>query len=76
MSMMREVPYLLTTHYIVVAMRPVTFPATKAGIIARVGDEMIQNAPDGQVPFRDILEKIPLDEFSCAAEFYCALNAS
>lgn len=37
MSMMREIPYLLATHYVVIAMRPITFPATKAQIIEKVG---------------------------------------
>ena len=42
MSMMREIPYLLATHYIVIAMRPITFPGKpEAQIIERVGDEMI-----------------------------------
>ena len=36
MSMMREIPYLLATHYIVIAMRPITFPATKAQIIPHI----------------------------------------
>ncbi len=76
MSMMREMPYLLANHYIVVAMRPVTFPANKADIIAKVGEVMIRNTPSGQVPFKEILEKMPLEHFSCAAEFYCALSAS
>ena len=33
MSYMREIPYLLTGHYVAIAMRPITFPATKAEII-------------------------------------------
>ena len=61
MSYMREIPYLLTGHYVAIAMRPITFPATKAEIIEKVGGEPIRT---------------PLDEFSCAAEFYCAFNAS
>jgi hypothetical protein len=76
MSMMREIPYLLGTHYMVLAMRPIDFPATKQEIIARVGRELIRTGPDTYTPFEEILNTIPLDEFSCAAEFYCALNAS
>lgn len=74
--MMREIPYLLGTHYMVIAMRPITFPATKVEIIEKVGEEMIRTAEDNFTPFKNILSKIPLDSFSCAAEFYCALNAS
>ena len=76
MSMMREIPSLLATHYIVIAMRPITFPATKAQIIERVGDEMIPTSPDGCTPLRELVKKIPLERFGCAAEFYCAFNAS
>lgn len=76
MSYMREIPYLLTGHYVAIAMRPITFPATKAEIIEKVGDEPIRTSPDGCTPFRELLAKVTLDEFSCAAEFYCAFNAS
>ena len=71
MSYMREIPYLLTGHYVAIAMRPITFPASKAEIIEKVGGEPIRTSP-----FRELLAKVPLDEFSCAAEFYCAFNAS
>jgi len=76
MSYMREVPYLLTNHYIVIAMREVSFPTSKSEIIEKVGEELIRNAPDSHIPFRDILNKMPLEDYSCAAEFYCALSAS
>jgi hypothetical protein len=76
MSFMREVPYLLTAHYIVIAMRPISFPITLEEIIEKVGNEEIRTSPDKYTPFREILQKMPLDRFSCAAEFYCALNAS
>ena len=55
MSYMREIPYLLTGHYVAIAMRPITFPATKAEIIAKVGDEPIRTSPDGCTPFRELL---------------------
>ena len=76
MSYMREIPYLLTGHYVAIAMRPITFPASKAEIIEKVGGEPIRTSPDGYTPFRELLAKVPLDEFSCAAGFYCAFNAS
>ena len=76
MSMMREIPYLLATHYVVLAMRPVTFPVSERELIAQLGDVPIQTGPGSAVPFRALLEPIPLEAFSCAAEFYCALNAS
>lgn len=76
MSMMREVPYLLMLHYVVIAMRDISFPVSKAEIIEKVGDIPIRNTPDASVPFRQILENMPLEQYSCAAEFYCALSAS
>ena len=74
--MMREIPYLLTTHYVVLAMRAVTFPVTKEALILQLGHISIPTSPQTTTPLRTILEKIPLNTFSCAAEFYCALNAS
>jgi hypothetical protein len=57
-------------------MRPVRFPATKAEIIAQVGKELIRIGPETYIAFEEVLDKLPLESFSCAAEFYCALNAS
>ena len=73
---MQNMPYMLTLHYIVLAMRDIRFPITKAELIRRVGDRQIRTSPNGYTPFSEILEKIPLDEFSCAAEFYCNHSAS
>ena len=73
---MQNMPYMLTLHYIVLAMRNIHFPITKAELIRRVGDRQIRTSPNGSTPFSEILEKMPLDEFSCAAEFYCNHSAS
>lgn len=73
---MKNMPYMLTLHYIVLAMRDVKFPVTKAELIERLGDRPIRTSPDGYTPFREILEKLPMDEYSCAAEFYCNHSAS
>lgn len=73
---MKEMPYMLTLHYIVLAMREVKFPATKAELIEKVGDKPIRTGPDSYTPFKEILAKMPMDEFSCAAEFYCNHSAS
>lgn len=58
---MENMPYMLTVHYMVLAMREIRFPITKQELIARVGDRMIRTSPDGFTPFREILEKLPLD---------------
>ncbi|MGI6157931.1 MAG: hypothetical protein ACOYH4_05615 [Saccharofermentanales bacterium] len=73
---MKDMPYMLTVHYMVLAMRDITFPIHKDELIRRVGDRMIRTSEDGYTPFRDIIEKMPLDYFSCAAEFYCNHSAS
>lgn len=73
---MKEMPYMLTLHYMVLAMREIKFPITKAELIKRVGDKPIRTSPEGFTPFREIIEKMPLEAFSCAAEFYCNHSAS
>ena len=45
-------------------------------LIERAGERMIRTGPDAYTPFREILEKLPLDSFSCAAEFYSCHSAS
>ena len=39
---MENMPYMLTVHYMVLAMREIRFPITKQELIARVGDRMIR----------------------------------
>lgn len=73
---MQNMPYMLTLHYIVLAMRDIKFPITKAELLEKVGDKMIRTSPDGFTPMSEIIKKMPLDEFSCAAEFYCNHSAS
>lgn len=73
---MEPMPYMLALHYIVIAMRDVRFPVTKKELIEKYGNTLIQTSPDGTTSFKEILEKMPMDEFSCAAEFYCNHSAS
>ena len=67
---MRDMPYMLTLHYIVLVMRDVRFPITKKELIDRLGDRQIRTSPDGFTAFSEILKKMPLEQYSCAAEFY------
>lgn len=67
---------MLALHYMVLAMRDVNFPITKEELIKKVGDKEIRTSPEGFTPFREIIEKMPMDSFSCAAEFYCNHSAS
>lgn len=73
---MEPMPYMLTAHYIVIAMRDIKFPITKEDLIKRVGDTLIQTGPDSFTQFHEILSKMPMNQFSCAAEFYCNHSAS
>ena len=69
-------PYMLTLHYIVLAMRGVEFPITKAELIEKVGDVPIRTGENSETPFRTILEKMPMNEFRSPVEFYCNHSAS
>ena len=67
---------VLAAHYMALAMLGIRFPSTKRALIERAGERMIRTGPDAYTPFREILEKLPLDSFSCAAEFYSCHSAS
>lgn len=73
---MKDMPYMLTVHYIVLAMREIRFPISKEELIQRAGDKAIRTGPDSFTEFREIISKMPMDTFSCAAEFYCNHSAS
>ena len=38
---MEPMPYMLTLHYMVLAMRDIKFPITKAELLEKVGDKMV-----------------------------------
>ena len=62
---MNPMPYMLTLHYIVLAMREVTFPITKAELLEKVGDKMIRTGPDSYTPFSEIIN-FPVRQSSIA----------
>lgn len=43
---MEPMPYMLTLHYMVLAMREIKFPITKAELLEKVGDKMIRTGPE------------------------------
>ena len=43
---MEPMPYMLTLHYMVLAMRDIKFPITKAELLEKVGDKMIRTGPE------------------------------
>ena len=69
-------PNMRTAHYMAMALRDIRSPITTRAPIPRAGERMIRTGPDAYTPFREILEKLPLDSFSCAAEFYSCHSAS
>ena len=73
---MQNMPYMLTAHYMAMAMRDIRFPITKRALIERAGERMIRTGRTRIRRFGEILEKLPLDSFSCAAEFYSCHSAS
>ena len=56
---MEPMPYMLTLHYMVLAMRDIKFPITKAELLEKVGDKMIRTGPEAYTPFRVIINKMP-----------------
>ena len=47
---MEPMPYMLTLHYMVLAMRDIKFPITKAELLEKVGDKMIRTGPEAYTP--------------------------
>ena len=45
---MEPMPYMLTLHYMVLAMREIKFPITKAELLEKVGDKMIRTGPEAR----------------------------
>lgn len=73
---MKDMPYMLTNHYIALAMREVKFPTTKMDLINTVGEKKIRVGPDTYNSLQNIIKKLPQDTYSCAAEFWSNLSAS
>lgn len=68
--------YPAFVHNIVKTLEDVDYPVSKNELIERFGDKQIQNDFDSSILFKDLLEKMPLDEFCCAHEFYCNVNCA
>lgn len=60
--------YPATMHNIAKALAEVSYPITKEALIAQVGSKKVQVDFEEIVVFSDILEKMPLDRYTCAAE--------
>lgn len=62
--------YVATSHNITKELVDVDYPVTKDELIKLVGDKEIQVDFDSKMLLKDLFIKLPLDEFSCAAELY------
>lgn len=63
-------------HFIHKRMADIAYPATKGGILTLAGERLVNIEWDKTVPLRIFIEPIAKQQFSCAADFYCALIAS
>lgn len=67
--------YLAVQHNINKALGAMDYPVSKKELISRVGSERIRTDHRESIPFRNILEKLPKEEYSCASDLYCCINA-
>ncbi len=65
-----------THHYVNKALGPINFPTDKATISKIAGSSVVPVGKDGSETIENLLAKIEVDRFSCAAAFFCALSAS
>ncbi len=63
-------------HFIHKRMKDVEFPTSKQSILLIAGNRPVHVDWEQTVLLRTFVEKIGLEDFSSAAEFYCALIAS
>lgn len=62
--------YVAAQHNICQALGDIDYPVTKEALLESKGSEIIQIDFDKKIEFKEILEKLPLDSFSCAGELY------
>lgn len=73
---MKGQPFVADMHFFHKAIAPVVWPATKAEIIAEVGDRVVKTGWDSQATVKELVDPILLNRFENAHEFYCAFFAS
>jgi hypothetical protein len=66
------------THELVKVMAEgkIQFPISREDIISRAGSLKTRVEQDKYIPLRDIIQKIEMEYFDCAAAFYNAYAAS
>lgn len=73
---LKPMPWLLTNHYLVIAMRDVRYPISKAELIEQIGQVEIPTGYDQVSTIESIIARLPLDYYRNAAEFFCNISAS
>lgn len=63
-------------HFIHKRMANISFPASKQQLLAAVGTAPVNVDWEKKVPLSVFIDPIKVEEFSCAADFYCALIAA
>ena len=62
--------YPAMMHNVSRALREVRYPITKEELIGQVGKEEVRIDYDRVVTMEDLIDPVPLDQYSCAAELY------
>ncbi|MDD4835029.1 MAG: hypothetical protein PHC44_09955 [Lutispora sp.] len=68
--------YRAMIHHFHKGIYDISFPTTKLQIIEKAGTRMIKVDYGKKMTIKSFVEAMPLDSYSSAAEFYCALLAS
>ena len=63
-------------HFIHKQMYDITYPVTRTALLQIAGDRPVHTDWDQTVSFRELMENVKKDSFSCASDFYSALIAS
>jgi len=60
--------YPATMHNVMKALGEISYPITKEELIAKVGKKTVKLDFNEVVVFEEILSKMPLERYTCAAE--------
>lgn len=71
--MMTKDSYRAMLHHFHKKMKDIEFPTTKDSIIKKIGQEKVLIDYDKDEFIANIINPIKLNNFTSAAEFYCAL---
>ncbi|MCI8492614.1 MULTISPECIES: DUF5789 family protein [Anaerotruncus] len=63
-------------HFLHRQLADIQFPITKEQLLEQAGDRMVCTDWDRRTPLRELIEPVAVTEYSCAAQFYCALLAA